>query len=1170
MIVSLDSRFKTKEKIMPDKEYYREKLMKNIKAIQKYCPDFTMTEKQINEMLSDDRIRMHEKVQNYQPVTVNERMNHREETAKKYTPLSDRDISFVSGFKRNYYHVVRDEKTQEDIEYNKRMFTNLTRDDELGETVRNNYVVECMNSVFRLDLNKFKPDTPFEELLDYSVENSDIGGIAMENEHMLNSGAYIDIKDKKRAHDICQFGNTVGGYMRDLPLYVKAESFLTFPIEYLNDEQYKIIGEAVNDKGEGSLLKETGMVLDDLLKVVGVEKSRRELPADMEQFEKDYGDKKLFTVEDIEYKEPDKNKRIGGGYLSRKNTILEGIEYLLNAEYPIKSKNINDMRAALATIKTLLTEEKYLEDEKKLTAAAAEFRKAGKALHMFRRMPEIAGSNEPAVKDLMNKAVTEMQTLNLFGSPGSLKDQITYYKADKERFARPNELLQELNQMMAPFNTVNEFWEKETLTSGDIYELRAKMAEVLQAVRPLADYPTMAPVKTKIESQLKAMNRAVPGMTLEKVLAGRARELDMTGHKFKTVGNVMSSRMMMTVTGEDGSRQKGFFTKKSGFDTEEAKRELKEKLHAKYPNDTELVNSSVDFYYSDPGNRAKDAFRAEHLNLSKIADDILADCEETATAYFTAKGETLGMILNPDDKARIDSRNVAMSDVAALIGAEDVIAKSTPMVLYDNGVRVEGTFMETAQGEDIEHLHKRSPFMNVQPDCLDYSPALRQLADMQVLDYICGNMDRHAGNLFYQFDKNGKITGVTGIDNDASFARGTRLANANFTDLNAMKYVSKSVTDKLATVTPEMLRASLAGNDLVEEDIESAVDRLNLMKNAISEGKIQVMDDAEFANHKLVDFLVPTESDMNKPENERVYRTSTLKVIKQKIKNVIEMKPEERRAIEEKPDKEPGKENVLDLFEAMDKTQLVQDIEPVDAKLQQLEDAGQYVHFGSTEFNNVKSSLKRVNDANRLISTNDKLASKKTYEMMRAAYEKVVRDCQSYIARKEKQGKIKDGVLQVEETSKTGKRIVAVRSVLEFCKNKVKSLEKSLNPHNIDKTAAKNQKEKDETLAEGMMEGLDPKMAGDILKELNALSSNVNATSDEKIFAAKQIKTIFRYMDENGLDRKKCGLEVQDMLDAQNTVKAGRREYEKMHNEVPQQKPVALEEPEKQMDIEKK
>ena len=231
---------------MPGKEYYREKLLNNIKAIQKFCPDFTMTEKQIDEMLSDDRIEMHERMQNYQPTTSGERLKNKIETAKKYVPLSDINNVHMRSFKRNYYHVVKEEKSQEDIDYNRRLYTNLTRDDELGETARTNYVIECMNSVFRMDLNKFRPDTPFKELLDYAVENSDLGGIAMENEHMLNENLHIGMKNKERVHDICQFGFSVGGYLRDLPLYVKAESFLTFPIEYMNKEQYNKIVDSLN------------------------------------------------------------------------------------------------------------------------------------------------------------------------------------------------------------------------------------------------------------------------------------------------------------------------------------------------------------------------------------------------------------------------------------------------------------------------------------------------------------------------------------------------------------------------------------------------------------------------------------------------------------------------------------------------------------------------------------------------------------------------------------------------------------------------------------------------------------------------------------------------------------------------------------------------------------
>lgn len=45
----------------------------------------------------------------------------------------------------------------------------------------------------------------------------------------------------------------------------------------------------------------------------------------------------------------------------------------------------------------------------------------------------------------------------------------------------------------------------------------------------------------------------------------------------------------------------------------------------------------------------------------------------------------------------------------------------------------------------------------------------RQLVNLQVLDYITGQIDRHTNNYFIQEDEStGMLTGVTGIDNDFS------------------------------------------------------------------------------------------------------------------------------------------------------------------------------------------------------------------------------------------------------------------------------------------------------------------------------------------------------------------------------------------------------------------
>ena len=53
-------------------------------------------------------------------------------------------------------------------------------------------------------------------------------------------------------------------------------------------------------------------------------------------------------------------------------------------------------------------------------------------------------------------------------------------------------------------------------------------------------------------------------------------------------------------------------------------------------------------------------------------------------------------------------------------------------------------------------------------DCNCEGKVLQQLSDIEVLDFICGNVDRHMGNLIYTVENN-KIVSVKGVDNDSSF-----------------------------------------------------------------------------------------------------------------------------------------------------------------------------------------------------------------------------------------------------------------------------------------------------------------------------------------------------------------------------------------------------------------
>ena len=151
------------------------------------------------------------------------------------------------------------------------------------------------------------------------------------------------------------------------------------------------------------------------------------------------------------------------------------------------------------------------------------------------------------------------------------------------------------------------------------------------------------------------------------------------------------------------------------------------------------------------------------------------------------------------------------------------------------------------------------------PSVLDFDfsdPVLREkTTDLQWLDALCGQVDRHAGNYIVQRDQQGQVTGVTGIDND--FAFGAVLQDPNDVNGPAFKQrtgefacpfngcvLPQAVSTKTATallaLTPDKL-AELMGPGLTPEEVAAAKNRLGIMQTYIRDlqTKGQVIDKTE-------------------------------------------------------------------------------------------------------------------------------------------------------------------------------------------------------------------------------------------------------------------------------------------------------------------------------------
>lgn len=214
----------------------------------------------------------------------------------------------------------------------------------------------------------------------------------------------------------------------------------------------------------------------------------------------------------------------------------------------------------------------------------------------------------------------------------------------------------------------------------------------------------------------------------------------------------------------------------------------------------------------------------------------------------------------------VSGRNVAVSNVANILGIPDVVAKSVPITVKEKGKDVKGVFMKKAVGLDYpdkEEL-KNTDFMLLTGQGFS-GRGLKQLADLQVLDYLCQYVDRHQNNLLYSI-KDGKIDGVQAIDNDTSFGTLVTKDNdmvQNGSTLHDISVISESMKRTIENLQPETLAAAISGLGLDDAEITEAKNRLATLKNYIASkentnsmlvaGKVKVIKDDEWKNLNVND-----------------------------------------------------------------------------------------------------------------------------------------------------------------------------------------------------------------------------------------------------------------------------------------------------------------------------
>lgn len=250
-------------------------------------------------------------------------------------------------------------------------------------------------------------------------------------------------------------------------------------------------------------------------------------------------------------------------------------------------------------------------------------------------------------------------------------------------------------------------------------------------------------------------------------------------------------------------------------------------------------------------------------------------------------------IVDEGGTANMSRRNVATSRIAELLGLGKLVAKSRTVEIYDNatGKTIRGNLMDQAEGKDYyDQINTKLQQREIT------SGFMRDVTNLQVLDMLCGQVDRHERNMLYKTDNQGRVSGIQAIDNDAAFgmnedAVSSSKANSDRKDARVfdlsgemiIPYMDAELAERIENLDEAVVRYVLS-DLLKKEEIDKTIFRLNVMKKGIQQAKVE--HEERFLK-KEEDWTLmernqaQTKSDQNKKSVEEVLMESYEKILEQ-------------------------------------------------------------------------------------------------------------------------------------------------------------------------------------------------------------------------------------------------------------------------------------------------
>jgi hypothetical protein len=434
-----------------------------------------------------------------------------------------------------------------------------------------------------------------------------------------------------------------------------------------------------------------------------------------------------------------------------------------------------------------------------------------------------------------------------------------------------------------------------------------------------------------VVEDMRSLNESM-GVTMKErtllgvVQQGRTIQADVDRpDDIKTVGGAMSTRIPVRLKCEDGSIEEGFFTESRVLEdyTKRMQRIKKETLEKYGENSAEysiakavciedartmrhtysprvdqilaLSDKNVVDEVAESPEAVNDVMAPFFVRLDKDTQERLMDRSKPEESKalrkffmnltheavdYAAVFYTQNSYAGIPAGERMDKRNTAMSTVADYLGMGSLIAGSRSFEIQIGEDKKQGTFQQKAGGTDINRITEDNEIVEIAKNykngdygAVDTSSFKRQLSDLMVLDYLCGNCDRHMANMLYQTgkDRSGRvvITGIKGIDNDMSFGKKTEASNISqekMVNPEDMRIMRLTTAHRVLDLTPDKLDLMLGDMDFTKDEKEACHVRLKKLQdklrsdmkiqtetnnNRIADGKIVVVPDDRFRYYPI-------------------------------------------------------------------------------------------------------------------------------------------------------------------------------------------------------------------------------------------------------------------------------------------------------------------------------